>query len=201
MNVSALEIKAPKEKLGAFISYMKKVFASGLGGMDFGKRESVLCTEEITEEMLEKYGNKILRIAYSYLHNMYDAEDILQDTLIQYIKTQPEFESSEHEKAWLFRVAINLSKNKIGYKRIRNTDELGENLRQEEREDLSFIWEAIKSLPESQREVIHLYYEEGYSTEEIGNILSKNESTVRSSLRRGRARLKEILKEVYDFEG
>ena len=67
------------------------------------------------EALLEKYGNAILRTAYSYLHNMEDAEDILQDTLLQYIKTKPSLNGPEHEKAWLLRVAANLSKNKIKY--------------------------------------------------------------------------------------
>ncbi len=46
--------------------------------------------------LLDKYGNNILRVAYSYLHNMRDAEDILQDTLIQYMRKAPEFENENH---------------------------------------------------------------------------------------------------------
>ena len=57
----------------------------------------------------------------------------------------------------------------------------------------------MKSLPTAQREAIHLYYEEGYSTAEIAKILGRNESSVRSDLRRGREKLREILKEAYDF--
>ena len=63
-----------------------------------------------------------------YLHNMSDAEDILQDTLIQYIRKAPAFESAGHEKAWLLTVAANLSKNKIKYNELRTTDELAEEL-------------------------------------------------------------------------
>ena len=47
--------------------------------------------------ILNTYGDSILRYAYSYLHNMSDAEDILQDTLIQYLKTGPVFENAAHE--------------------------------------------------------------------------------------------------------
>ena len=97
--------------------------------------------------LLEKYGNTILRTAYSYLHNMEDAEDILQDTLIQYLKSDSEYNNEEHEKAWLIRVAINLSKNKIKYNKVRETDELMEEMVSEEKEELSFVWEAVKSLP------------------------------------------------------
>ena len=152
------------------------------------------------ERLLGEYGNSILRLAYSYLHNMSDAEDVLQDTLIQFIITVPQFETAAHEKAWLMRVAINMSKNKIKYIKIRKTDELYENLAALEQDDLMFVWDAAKSLPPVYSEVIHLFYHEGYSTAQIAGLLSKNESTVRSLLMRARAKLKTILKEVYDFE-
>ena len=155
---------------------------------------------ERAEYILNTYGDSILRYAYSYLHNMSDAEDILQDTLIQYLKTGPVFENAAHEKAWLLRVAANLSKNRIDYNSIRKTDELNEELAADERDDLSFVWEAVKSLPVKYREVIHLFYHEGCSVREISNILKRPEATVRSDLHRGRERLREILREEYDFD-
>ena len=150
--------------------------------------------------ILNTYGDSILRYAYSYLHNMSDAEDILQDTLIQYLKTGPVFENAAHEKAWLLRVAANLSKNRLDYNSIRKTDELNEELAADERDELSFVWEAVKSLPVKYREVIHLFYHEGCSVREISNILKRPEATVRSDLHRGRERLREILREEYDFD-
>ena len=98
------------------------------------------------------------------------------------------------------KVAANLSKNRIDYNRLRDTDELNEELIAEEREDLSFVWEAVKSLPEKYRETIHLYYYEGYSTGQMEVLLERKESSVRSDLKRGREKLKMILKEAYDFE-
>ncbi len=150
--------------------------------------------------LLDLYGNSILRLAYSYLHNLSDAEDILQDTLVQYLKTRPVLESPAHEKSWMLTVAANLSKNRISHNQVRQADELQEELAAEEREDLSFVWEAVRALPEKYREVIHLFHYEGYSTAQIAKMLGRKESTVRSDLRRGRQRLKEILKEAYDFE-
>ena len=67
-------------------------------------------------------------MAYSYLHNMSDAEEILQETLIRYLTVQPELQGPEHEKAWLLRVAANLSKNRLDYNRLRDTDELEETM-------------------------------------------------------------------------
>lgn len=151
------------------------------------------------EKLLNDYGNSILRMAYSYLHNRSDAEDILQETLIRYLQTTPELNSPAHEKAWLLKVAANLSKNRIDYNRIRQTDELEETLVAEKREDLRFVWEAVRALPDKYREVIHLFHYEGCTTAEIARILDCKEATVRTNLRRGRQQLKEILKEEYDF--
>lgn len=164
---------------------------------DFNRKKR---TDDEAERLLGLYGNNIIRLAYSYLHNMSDAEDVLQDTLIQFIKTQPQFESSAHEKAWVLRVAINISKNKITYNRIRKADELSESLAAGESEDLAFVWETVKHLPKKYVEVIHLFYYEGYSTAQIAGLLSKKESTVRSLLQRARIKLKAVLKEAYDFE-
>lgn len=152
------------------------------------------------ERLLNEYGNSIMHLAYSYLHNMADAEEVLQDALIQFIKNPPQFVSAEHEKAWFMRVAINISKNKITYNKIRKTDELKDNLAACEKEDLVFVWDAVKDLPSKYREVIHLFYHEDYSTAQIAKILAKKESTVRSLLQRARFKLKAVLKEVYDFE-
>ena len=151
------------------------------------------------EELLDRYGGSILRYAYSYVHNMDDAEEILQETLIRYLKAAPALENEAHEKAWLFRVAGNLSKNRISYNRVRKTDELNECLVAEQREDLSFVWEAVKELPVRYREVIHLFYYEGLTTGRIAQVLGEKESTVRSRLMRGREKLKSILKEGYDL--
>ena len=99
------------------------------------------------------------------------------------------------------RVAGNLSKNRLDYNARRSTDELKEELAAQGREDLSFVWEAVKQLPQEQRACIHLFYYEGYPTRDVARMLGRKESTIRSDLRRGREKLKKLLKEAYDFEG
>lgn len=178
----------------------KMIFAFSSGQEDTQRGVSRAVINQQAEMILDTYGNSILQYAYTYLHNMSDAEEVLQDTLIQFLKTAPVFESREHEKAWLLRVAGNLSKNRIRCNAVRKTDELNEELLAEQQEDLSFVWDAVKSLPEKYREVVHLFYHEGYSTKQIADILRKNEATVRSDLHRGRAKLKKLLREEYDFE-
>lgn len=153
----------------------------------------------LAEHALCTYGQSILRLAYSYLRNQSDAEDILQETLVRLLRSAPEFETQEHEKAWLLHVTANLSKNRLRYNRLRRADPLEETLIAQERPDLAFVWEAVSALPVRWREVLHLYYQEEYSTAEIAQILSRKESTVRSDLRRARIRLKEVLQDDYDL--
>lgn len=153
----------------------------------------------LAEHVLCTYGQSILRLAYSYLRNQSDAEDILQETLVRLLRSAPEFETQEHEKAWLLHVVANLSKNRLRYNRLRRADPLEETLIAQERPDLAFVWEAVSALPVRWREVLHLYYQEEYSTAEIAQILSRKESTVRSDLRRARIRLKEVLQDDYDL--
>ncbi|MEA4847803.1 MAG: sigma-70 family RNA polymerase sigma factor [Clostridiaceae bacterium] len=194
--------------IGFLKEYIYSLFCLLLSTAKLGSSNKVipmqdaLSCAQINEQagrLITAYGNSVLRLAYSYLHNMSDAEDVLQDTLIQFIKTQPQFETAVHEKAWLLRVAINISKNKITYNNIRKTDELGENLAANETEDLSFVWDAVKQLPSKYSEVVHLFYHEDYSTAQIASLLSKKEATIRSLLQRARIKLKNVLKEVYDF--
>lgn len=199
--------------LGEYLSFLKefvyRLICLMLSAVKMESNKKVIPMQETLRSaqinqqagrLMESYGNSVLRLAYSYLHNMSDAEDVLQDALIQFLRTQPKFESTEHEKAWFLRVAINISKNKITYNRIRRTDELSETLAVAETEDLAFVWDAVKQLPAKYSEVVHLYYHEGYSTAQIASLLSKNDATVRSLLLRARKKLKDVLKEVYDFE-
>ena len=77
--------------------------------------------DQMAADALDTYGNAILCCAYSYLHNMADAEEVLQDTLLKLLTAAPTFESEEHKKAWLLRVAANLSKNRIEYNALRDS--------------------------------------------------------------------------------
>lgn len=154
---------------------VRNLFAAKLLAANPAREDAQADVNARAAEILDTHGNAILRYAYSYLHNMEDAEEVLQDTLVQFLKTAPAFESEAHEKAWLLRVAGNLSKNRLSYN-------------------------AVRDLPEKYRAPVHLFYHEGYSTKQIAEILQRGEATVRSDLHRGRALLREILKEAYDFD-
>ncbi len=193
----------PKIPLGVWIRLKVQAicrFAAALGSEKQAARPARTVD---AGRLLDDYGNSILRMAYSYLHNMDDAEDILQETLLRCIQTNPMFESSVHEKAWLLRVAANLSKDRLRSEKLRehaDIDELDETLAAEQRNDLAFVWDAVKQLPPHYREAVHLFYCEDCTVAQISKILNRKESSVRSDLHRGREKLKEILREAYDFE-
>lgn len=155
---------------------------------------------QLAENILNQYGNNILRLAYSYVANMDDAQDVLQETLLQVMRSQPVFENEEHEKGWLFRVAINKAQDKLRHRSRQNADQLSDNLAAESRQDLSFVWQAVAELPEKYRIVIHLFYQEEMTSDEISKITGQCSATVRSLLFRGRQMLKDKLKEAYDFD-
>lgn len=158
-----------------------------------------LCAYGRVEEKMNQYGDMILRLAFTYMKNRQDAEDILQDVLVKYMEFQKEFENLEHEKAWFLRVTINHAKNKLRsswfQKRVEWKQEHGFVLLPEE----NYVLEAVMSMEAKYREVIYLYYFEEYKTSEIADILGKKESTIRSILKRGREKLKYVLKEGYDY--
>lgn len=158
-----------------------------------------LRTDEIIEQDLDCYGDMLLRLAYSYMKNIHDAEDILQDVFVQLMKNINIFESSEHKKSWLITVTRNLCKNKLKSSWFKKRDELVElpyydNYKNDD------VLDAVMKLPLKYREVIHLFYYEDYTTAQIAELINKKESTVRSLLHRGRNILKDVLKEGYDFE-
>ncbi len=151
------------------------------------------------ETAMDRFATDVYRMAYARTGNKSDAEDITQDTFIKYIKEEKPFVDENHVKAWLLRVAINSSKNLVTSAWHRkNTSMDAVDLMSTVMEEESDVYAAVQKLPEKYRIVIHLYYYEGYSVEEIAKMLSANDSTVKSWMRRARLKLKELLKEDID---
>jgi len=151
--------------------------------------------------ILDLYGDSLYRLACSYLKNEADAQEVVQDTVIQLLRYDPEFAGdAKKEKGWLMKTAANLSRNRLRSINAHPSEELNEAFAAAKSSDLKFVWEAVAALPVKYREVIHLYYQEGYSTKELADLLGRKEATIRSDLYRAREELKTILKESYDFE-
>ena len=150
------------------------------------------------ERLVDTYSDMILRISWHYLRSAADADDICQNVFLKLLSGNYSFESPEHEKAWIIRTAINACKDELRQAR-RNVVVLDESLKVAAEEPATGeVLDAVKRLPLKYREVIYLYYYEGYSTDEIAKMLDAASSTVRSRLARARARLKEELEDKND---
>jgi len=154
------------------------------------------------EMLIEKYKDNIYAIAFNVCKNMQDAEDVVQDTFIQYLSVKKDFETEQHIRAWLIRVAINKAKNKntnFFRKNMLPLEEYLETLTFESSES-SELFETVMNLPEKYRVIIHLFYYEDYSVNEIADITKISVSNVKVRLSRGRVLLKEAIKEVWEDE-
>ncbi len=147
-------------------------------------------------ELVEKYSAMIYRLAYARLQNISDAEDVTQEVLLKYIRSGKTFNDEEHRKAWILKVTVNTIKTMATLAFRRHDVAL------EEAADMSYlpqessgIGEAIRQLPEKYRTVIHLFYFEDLSVNEIAKITGKTAGTVKSQLSRAREKLKELLSE------
>ena len=119
---------------------------------------------------MERYGDTVFRLAYSYLKNRADAEDVMQETLLKlYLERKP-FRSPEHERYWVVRVAVNESKK--------------------------LLRSHVMGLSPKYRAAVYLYYYEDCSVQEIAAAMGANPSTVQTWLMRARGKLKLILQEA-----
>ena len=153
-------------------------------------RESFLSTA------MNRHGDAVYRLALCRLQNFSDAEDVFQDTFLQLLQEDdaPNWEE-ERLKAWLLRVAANKCADIGRRRKIRGwvaLDQIPE-LSAEDSSDYIELWDAVNRLPEKQRTIFHLYYAEGYKTEEIAGILKIPASTVRVNLNRARKTLRKEL--------
>lgn len=156
-----------------------------------------LRTDDCLENIIKAYSNMVYRLAFSQTRNKSDADDIYQEVFLRYIGKKPQFETEEHRKAWFIRVTVNCCKKLWASSWLRKTEPLDETITFEMQEGTDLHHELLK-LPMKYRTVIHLFYYEDMSIEEISKCLNQGPSTIRTQLTRARYKLKEYLKEDYD---
>ena len=146
--------------------------------------------------LAEKYMDTIYRVAYSWVKNPHDANDVTQDVLIQLYKTTKEFESDSHLKNWLIKVTVNQCKMifRSPWNRMEDVNEYAETLGFED-ESYMDLFQSVMKLDKKYSVPIMLFYYEGYSTAEISSILGIPEKTVSTRLSRAKGKLKDYLKE------
>lgn len=152
------------------------------------------------QNMTEKYFDTVYRLALTQTQDKNRADDVLQEVFLRFLKSDKEFENEDHVKAWLIRVTINCSKNVFSDLWFKRTVPLSEDITFDmpEKTDIYF---AVAKLPAKYRTVIHLFYYEDLSINQISKYLKIKETTVKSQLHRGREMLKSLLggRSEYEF--
>ena len=153
-------------------------------------------TQEQRTQQVQRWGDMVWRLALARTASVPDAEDVFQDVFLQYFRHEDKFHTDEHRKAWLLRCTINRCKTLMASPWRRRTVPLDTAAEVGVEDDYREVYNAVLSLPEKYRAVIHLHYFEGLSVAEIAATLQSTEGTVKSQLSRGRALLRDMLEEV-----
>lgn len=159
--------------------------------------------EQVVERLIHEYGEDVLRMAFMYLKDKYLAEDAFQEVFIKVYHNYEQFRNEASEKTWLIRITINVCKDmmksnwfkKVSFydfediytenKKINYVDEEINN---------RLLFEQVLMLPDKYKEVILLYYYQGFSVSEIADILDTTTGTIGSLLSRARNLLKKSLR-------
>lgn len=155
-------------------------------------------TDAAFEAAVEQYADTVFRLAYSYLKNRADAEDIMQETLLKLYRAGEIFDSPDHQRNWVIRVAVNECKRLLRSPWRRRTGPLEEapEIAAFDTPAQSELFQQVMRLPPKYRTAIYLHYYEGYPVKEVAALLGANPSTVQTWLMRARGQLKTILKEA-----
>lgn len=159
-------------------------------------QETLLCNA------MNQYGDAVYRLALCRLRNQTDAEDVYQEVFLRLLREPEQDWEPEHLKAWLLRTALHRCAD-VGRFRLRwktvPLDAVTE-LAQPEGAGAPELWDAVGRLPEKLRTVVHLYFGEGYRTEEIAYMVGVPSATVRTRLHRAKRKLKDLLGGIEDDE-
>jgi len=149
-------------------------------------------------KVYERQVNTVYRFCYTYLRNGADTQDAVQNVFIKLFTKPVNFESEEHERAWLIRVASNYCKDvlKSAWNQRADFESIPEQATSDAEPDETL--EIVLKLPENQRICVYLYYYEGYSTAEIADIIKRPPSTVRNYLSDARSLLRKRLEGGFD---
>lgn len=156
--------------------------------------------EQLVEETIVKKYNSYYRLAYSYVHNEADAEDIVQNTAYNALRASRTLKNPEFVETWVYRILLNeifrLRKrpDNFSYEEfMERTGNEGESV-EDTYEDVDLM-RVIDNLPEKDKLIVELRYFEEKKLEEIGLILDENVNTVKSRLYRSLKKMRIMLEE------
>jgi len=145
--------------------------------------------------IFKTHAQTVYRVCYSFMGSAADAEDATQATFMKLVDHPRSFESEQHEKAWLIVCASNLCRDMLksaGRTRVTAMPER-EVADPRQADPIDATLDAVMRLPERYKDVVYLYYYEGYKTGEIAKMLGEKPSTVRNRLRDAREMLRKTL--------
>ena len=154
-------------------------------------------TDTEFETAVGRYGDTVFRLAYNYLKNRADAEDVMQETLLKlYLERRP-FQSPEHQRHWVVRVSVNECRKLLRSPWRRRTGPLEEaDAPVFDTPEQSEVFRQVMDLPPKYRAAVYLYYYEDCSVQEIAAAMGANPSTVQTWLMRARGKLRLTLQEA-----
>lgn len=156
-----------------------------------------MLSKDVVREAVDSYGDTLYRFCYIMLKNHADAEDTVQDCFMTYMNKAPMFNGSDHEKAWLLKVAANKCRDMLRFRKRHFTEpEEALNTLIQDTES-THILEALMALPDKFRIVLTLHYIDGYKVDEISQFIGKSPSTVKMRLQKGRKLLEEKYRKEY----
>lgn len=156
------------------------------------------------EELIDLYGNGILRLCILYLGDQHLAEDAFQETFIKAWKKWDDFRGESSAKTWLTRIAVNTCRDMLrsSWLRMMRKSQPVETLfdlsTKEDIQEETAVRDALLRLPGIYREVILLHYDQGMKIREIAKELRLSPNSVSTRLRRARALIEKELKEGID---
>lgn len=155
--------------------------------------------EDAYRQIVEEYGNRLLRTCYLILKDKEEAEDVVQETFIKVFQKMDSFRGNSNLYTWIYTIALNLSRDRLRKKKDTLTFEdewVGNNdieYQIEKGFDRELLRKKLFEINSLYREVMVLFYFEELSIKEISNLLNEKEGTIKSKLSRGRNILKEGL--------
>lgn len=151
--------------------------------------------EKFTQEVL-KSENTMYHIAKGMLKSESDCEDVVSEAVLKAYTKIHTLKEEKYFKTWLIRILINECYKKLReYKRVVSIEDCNNSFEYKDNSNYTELYNAVKRLKHKIRIVIMLHYIEGYSVEEVGNILKIPVGTVKSRLHIGRKNLKEELED------
>lgn len=176
-----------------------------MGGRDMSADQQVTYSEDdllLFGQLMDKYGEMLIRLSYTYVRDRQVSEDIVQDVFLKAYEKRNNFKGNSSYKTYLYRLTINRCYDYLrswSYKNTVLSDKIFEFLKISDQnteakviydDDRTQIGKEILALPVKYREVIVLFYYKDCGIDEISNLLDCTPNTVKTRLRRGREKLK-----------